>query len=312
MVCIFSCIGAAGAQERPGSGSTEPPAQGDSTRPVARVTSPWSVTASASSVFDSNINRDEESLDSYGTVAGTLVQYQNRFGPHRLNLEYEAAAHQYTGTDRWDRVSQRLRAAFRRDLSDRWYVEGISEISLKGSSEDRNIGNHYILEPRLTYRIDDDTDLRLNGAARLRRFEEEPEQNALNRYVGAEFTQEADGDREWEVEARYEINGAENERRRYRRWTWRTAFATPVSSRDHLQLELRIRTRRFTHRLVEIEDEDVLREDHRWTPFVQWTRQFPAGLGLVLQYEYETRASNDPEQAYRGHQVGLSLRRRLW
>ncbi len=30
-------------------------------------------------------------------------------------------------------------------------------------------------------------------------------------------------------------------------------------------------------------------------------------LGLELQYEYETRSSNDPEEAFKGHQVRMSL-----
>lgn len=269
----------------------------------------WSAATRLSGVWDSNIDRNDESLDSYGAVAGLIVHFEGRPGPYRLRAEYDVAMHRYSGSDRWNRISHRLRGAMRRDLSGRWQAEVISEISLKGSSEDRSIGNQYVIEPRLIYQLNDESDVRFYAAVRIRRFEDEPDQNALNRYAGVEFAQEVEGGAEWEVGFRYELNDAESDRRRYRRRTWHTEFTTPIGSRDEIELELKVRSRRYTDRYVEIEDDDVLRRDHRWIPAIEWTRRFWQGIDLVVQYEFETRASNDPDRGYSGHQFGVAVAR---
>ena len=282
---------------------------GPSRQPPMR---PWVVELRTSSVFDSNLDRNEESLDTYGFVAGARAQYRHNFTQDELTVEYEAALHRYTQTDRWDRLSHKLRALVERRLAERWATGVAGEVTLKGSSEDRTVGDQFLVEPRLEYDLDEDTRARVYGALRLRQYDHEPDQNALNRYLGIEFTQEADGDREWEVGLRYEVNAADSSRRYYRRWTWHTKHVTPLSDRDELELELKLRTRIFPERLVEAEDVDVPRRDQRWIPAALWVRELNGRMTLQMQYEYETRSSNDPEEGYRGHQVRMSLFTRLW
>lgn len=281
---------------------------GDSIRTLRSMTpSPFSGHLRLSNVFDSNLDRDEESLDVYGLVAGAGAMFQHRGDDDDLTLQYETAIHRYTGGDKWDRLSHKLRGLYEHELGSRWTVGAEGEITIKGSSEDRTVGDQYILEPRVEYEIDRNSTARLYGAFRVRRYAEEPDQNALNRYLGAEFTQELDDDREWEVGLRYEVNDADSLRRYYRRWTWHTKFSTAVGARDDLELELKLRTRVFPARFVEVEDEDVPRQDQRWIPSLAWTRALNSRLGLEVQYEYETRSSNDPEQAFTGHQLRTSL-----
>jgi hypothetical protein len=268
---------------------------------------PWSLEMRLSSVFDSNLDRDEESLDVYGLVAGAQAMFERRRDDDDLRLEYEAALHRYSRTDKWDRLSHKLRGRYEREVGSRWTLGAESEITIKGSSEDRTVGDQYILEPRLEYEIADDSEARVYGAFRLRRYDQEPEQNAVNRYAGAEFTQKFGGKREWEVGLRYEVNDAERSRRYYRRWTWHTRLVTPLSARDELELELKLRARVFPERFVEMEDELVPRQDRRWSPSLVWTRALSGSMGLEVEYEYETRSSNDPEQAFKGHQLRLSL-----
>jgi len=97
-----------------------------------------------------------------------------------------------------------------------------------------------------------------------------------------------------------------------RRWTWHTRHVTPLSNRDELELELKLRTRTFPERPVEVEDEDVRRTDQRWTPSAIWTCKLNGRMNLAVRYEYETRSSNDPEEGYQGHQLRMSLSRRIW
>lgn len=299
--CLAAALaGSAAAQD-------SPPAAPPAPQPTDRDRGAWTAQTHLSAVFDSNIDRNDEEIESYGGVVGLLLQYQRRAGRYRVSGEYETAAHQYTTTDRWNRVSHRVRGLVRRELGDRWNVEAVSELSLRGSSEDRNLGDQLVVEPRVNFALDDDSALRLYGALRVRRFDEEPDQNALNRYLGLEFAQEVGRGREWEVGFRYEFNDAESDRRRYLRRTWHTAFATEIGRRDELEFELKIRARRYTDRYVEVEEEDVPRQDHRWIPSVEWSRTIWQGLGVAVKYEFETRASNDPDRSYSGHQAAVSL-----
>jgi len=270
------------------------------------------VSVVASGAFDSNLNRDEDNLHTYGAVGGARAKYRTRTARHTFDLEYETALHSYTASNRWDRLSHRARGLVEREVASRWAVGVVGQAALKGSSEDRSIGNEFILEPRVEYDLDDESRLRLYGALRVRDYPDDPTQNALNRYAGVEFTQELDDDREWEVGLRREVNDADSTRRYYRRWTWHTQYATPVGGGGVLELELKIRSRRFPQRLVELDDEDFPREDHRWTPSAQWARPLNGLWSLIVEYEYETRASNDPEQAYQGHQARVSFVRRVW
>ncbi len=323
LVALLACAGAVHGQARVTGTSTRPAdstaASGRArspalTRAAPRTTpkvSPWSAAATMSSVFDSNIDRDDENLDVYGVVSGVIGRYRTRTSRQSLEMEYESALHSYTGTNRWDRVSHRFRGLYEREVASDWTLATVTEIALKGSSEDRSVGDQYVLEPRLEYEFDRSSQARLYGAARVRKFDDTPDQNGLNRYVGIEFTQDAGNDREWEVGARYEVNGARTVRRRYNRWTWHTKYTTEVGDRDELELEVKIRSRTFPKRFVEVEDEDVPRRDQRFIPSVVWTRALGDQWGLNTQYEYETRASNDPEQDYTGHQLRVSFIMRI-
>ncbi|HEX9108424.1 MAG TPA: hypothetical protein VF832_14370, partial [Longimicrobiales bacterium] len=156
------------------------PAAGQQAAPV-RPWRPVGVELSASSVYDTNIDHDLNGLHSYGTILGLSGAYRNRASHPSLVLEYEAALHRYTGTDRWDRLSQRGTATYARELG-RWRMLSIADAALRGSSDDRKLDNRYTIMERARYRVDRTRRLQLSAALRLRRAPGEPGANAANPY----------------------------------------------------------------------------------------------------------------------------------
>lgn len=279
----------------------EPAQTAPTVRPEPVPSRPLSWFVTATSAADTNIDHNLDNLFAYGGAVGGGVQYQNRPDDPSFFMAYQTAVHRYARTDRWDRVSQHLRAVFERELSGPWELHTIGEISLKGMSEDRELSNQYILTPRLQYRIDRWRRLRAYGTLRLRRYDEDTGRNATNRYVGMAFTQRSQVGDEWEMNLRFEHNSASDPRHTYRRWTFSTEYMTPLTARDRLELGVRFRQQNYSHRLVEVDDNDVLRRDHRWVPSVDWVRAINSHAEIRLGYSLETRASNDPRREFAAH-----------
>lgn len=75
---------------------------------------PLSLFATVSKGLASNINFDDDEIRSIGLVLGGGAQYVG----DDFEVRYELTGHSYTNTSRWDRLSQRIEAAFERDLPD--------------------------------------------------------------------------------------------------------------------------------------------------------------------------------------------------
>lgn len=270
---------------------------------------PFTLLATASSVYESNIEHAEvDAVPSVGGVAGLLARFQNRASRPWIQLEYEVAAHSYTNTDRFDRVSNRARTSLARTLNKLFRAELIGEASLKGSSEDRDVSDQYSVQPRLEWRLDSDRRIRGYATYRLRDYDID-DQDAHNRYVGVEFRQDSDGDREWEAGFRYERNSGAGMRSKYFRRTWYSQYTTPAMG-GVLGVELRFRAQQYDGRFVEVEGIDVNRKDERWNPVITYARDIVAGAQLSVQYDFEGRTSNDPEKGYDAHRLLLGLTRR--
>jgi len=215
------------------------------------------------SVFDTNIDHAQDGVDSMGGVLGAGVYYRNNPADPTFQVNAEVAGHSYTNSTRWDRFSQKLNAAYDHDLPGRWSFDTTGEISWKGSSEDREISDQYAVIPRIAYRLSSQARLRVYGALRARRYEDDRDRNAFNRYVGLEFAERAAADRRWEVDLRYEVNETEGPRQHYVRWTFGTAYSFVVAQTNRVELEVRYRMQRYPFRLVDVDDTDVQRRVRR-------------------------------------------------
>lgn len=140
----------------------------------------------------------------------------------------------------------------------------------------------------------------------MRRYPDGSGRDATNRYLGAFFRERTERNSRWEVGYRYEINRADSMRYHYRRHTYSVEYGTPIGTRDRLTLEVKYRPQRY-ERTVEVEDEDVRREDHRMMVPISWVHRLTNNLEFQLHYQFEGRVSNDPEKAYRAHFIAPSF-----
>ena len=264
--------------------------------------------SSVSGVFDSNLHRSQDPVPAQGMVTEAGVRFRSSQARPAIEAEYDIALHSYDGSSEWDRISQHVRGSFNRRLNKSLSLDAIGDVSVKGTSEDRDLGDQYMLSPRLSYRLNRADRLRLVGAYRWKRLANASLPLELNRYVEVEFTDRRD-DRSWEFSHRWESNESRNDRRQYTRWTYASAFTSPVSVRDEVTLEAKYRVQRYDNRTIDIDGDEVVRRDHRWIPAATWTHTLPWGLAVALEYRYEARSSNDPDKEYSGHWMMVNAKR---
>lgn len=277
---------------------TPPPRPEQPSPPSASAVRRWQPYVAFTSAFDTNIDHNKEDVDSLGGALGIGVNYRNDPRDPVFELNAEVAGHSYTNTSRWDRFGQKLTASYDLDLPGRWSFDTSGEISLKGSSEDREISNQYVVIPRIAYRLTSQTRVRVYAAARARRYDESADRNAFNRYAGIEFTERAASNRRWDVGLRYEVNATEGRRQHYVRWTFGTGYEFAVPGDHHLEIEAKYRMQRYPYRFVDVDDTPQQRRDHRWIPRIAWTHPVGSRLDLRALYTRETRWSNDPDREF--------------
>jgi hypothetical protein len=265
---------------------------------------PFSFFVSSTGVYDSNINHDENPVRDYGAVFGVGTHFET----DTVEVEYEVASHNYQNTDRWDRISHSLTSSYEQKITRKLSMEAVGELALKGSSEDRELGDQYVFEPRIHYRISPSNRLRLYGAYRLRRYDENAERDANNQYVGLELRQRL-GRATLDVGYRWEENRAEGPRYTYDRQTYSAQFSTPLAGGLHrLGMEVRYRPQQYAHRFVDDEEDEGLRRDKRWVFTVGGSFVLGRNLEILPGYKFETRSSNDPEKKFGAHAAYVGLR----
>lgn len=266
---------------------------------------PFSFFVSSTGVYESNIDHDENPISDYGAVFGVGTHFET----DTVEIEYEVASHNYQNTDRWDRVSHSLTSSYEQKITRKLSMEAVGELALRGSSEDRELGDQYVFEPRLHYRFSPSNRLRLYGAYRLRRYDENPERDATNRYVGLELRQRL-GKASLDVGYRTEQNHAEGPRFTYDRQTYSAQLSTPLVGGLHrLGLEVRYRPQQYANRFVsDRHPEEGLRRDRRWVFSLGGSFALGRHLELLPGYKFETRSSNDASKKFGAHAVYLGLR----
>lgn len=270
-----------------------------------------------STVFDSNIDHDVQEVQSFGFVPSLGVHFQNSLEKPTFEVDYETGFHSYTNSTRWDRTSHKLRVAHERRFN-RWLTAEITgEMTIRGSSEDRELNNQYVLGQQFELRPSRAQRFKLFAAYRLKRYPlADSDRNAIDPYVGGSFEQRF-GPRSLEFSYRYDKNRSWSDRNRYIRWTYGAEFKTPFIRRDALlTVEAKYRSQLYA-RTVEIEADNgpdfrEPRRDRRWILDVSWQRPLNDKLLLGFMYRFEARRSNDLDKTFNSHLGGVTLTYRWW
>lgn len=263
---------------------------------------------SLSSSYDSNINHDDQPVQAYGLIRGLQIRYRLRPSDPILTLAYTISLHSYTSTDEWDRVSNQIQLYFEPEISHRVHAETSVEVSLKGSSEDRDLADQYCLAQEFEYRFTRNNRLQFYGTSRWKRFPDAPDRNAVKPNVGLVFQRRLSQGERWEVGARYEINDAQILRSEYTRWTFEIEYQTPIAgSGDQIEFKAAYRRKLYKQRFVEIDGEDFQRRDYRWILNAVWKRPLLPALRAELGFTLETRDSNDPAKRFAAYLLGIVL-----
>jgi len=255
--------------------------------------------------FDSNINHDEEGIESFGLVPSMGFHLQDSVENPSFEFEYEGGLHRYTNTDKWNRFSNRIEGSYRKKIG-RWVSRTEGEILLKGSSEDRELDNWYSIGQRIEYRLTRDDRVQVFATYRIKRDPHDSGSNSIDSYIGGRYIRRL-GLRELELSYRYDKNRSWDPSNRYIRWQYEAQFETPVfGRRNRLTLEGTYKPRLYS-KTVKVDRVRVPRHDDRWIGEIRFERALRPDLDMSLGYRYETRDSNDPEKKFNSHQAGIGF-----
>ncbi len=263
--------------------------------------------ATLATIFDTNIDHDPEGVSSFGVVPSLAVHFQNSVEKPSFEFDYEVAAHHYTNTEEWNRVSHNFAMSYRKHLFGRWSTRTESELTFKGSSEDRELNNQYVVSQQLEYRVSENKRLQLVAAYRLKRDPIDSGNNAIDPYVGARFIQKLAGDKRLALSYRYDNNRSWDPRNRYIRWAYEGEFAMPIHDhRNRLSFDFTYKPRLYA-RTIKLDGERVPRFDRRWVFETQFERLLRPDLKMAVLYRFERRNSNDPDKDFQSQQAGFAL-----
>src|ERR1044072_3803517 len=280
------------------------------TKDVDRARRRFWVSMSLASVFDTNITHDEQEVSAFGLVPSLGFHYRNNAERPSLEVDYEIGLHRYTNTDEFNRVSHNFSTVYRKQLAKRLYSKTTTEISLKESSEDRDVNNIFVLEQQLQYRFTSNTRLAGFAAYRMKRYPLlDADSNAIDSYAGGKLEERFRGDRRLELTYRYDHNRAFDPRNNYFRRMYSLEFETPLSlkRRDALSAEFRYSPRTYQTRLTKVNGVRGPRHDDRWVFDVIYERLISSKTMMAFEYEFETRNSNDPDKLFTSHAFGLTF-----
>jgi len=306
VICSSSTLAQLDDADREIQPGTTKEAQKSLTDTEARRRRLW-FSATLATSFDTNIDHDPQGVSSFGLIPSLALHFQNSVEKPSFEIEYEVAAHNYTNSQEWDRVSHNLVMSYRKGLFGGWSTRTETEITLKGSSEDRELNNQYVLRQQLEYRVNENSRLQLVGAYRIKRDPLDSGSNSIDPYAGVRFIQKIAGDKRLALSYRYDKNRSWEPRNRYIRWAYKTEFSTPVlDRRSRLSFDFTYKPRLYG-RTVKVDGERVPRRDGRWIFETQFERVLRSNLLMVFVYRFERRDSNDPDKDFKSNQAGFAL-----
>ena len=277
------------------------------TRPVGPE---WFLDLISVGGYDSNADGEPNGLASVGGAMGARGTFRSRADAPLLELTYEVGGHLHTPDSRWNRVSQAASAVVAYQLAGAWRAQVRLEATLSGSSEDRDLGDVYMIRPRLERRLTSEVALRLDGAYRIKRDAESSAKDAVNRYLAASVRLRPARRLALDLGVREERNAAVAERNRYARRTFGVTARGVAWGRDTVETAIKWQSKRYPARPVTIGNTVVAREDQRLTPSIGWMHPLALGSSIEAVYSFERRSSNDPDKGYVGHSVTLTMTRR--
>jgi hypothetical protein len=264
--------------------------------------------ADVSSVYDSNVNRDRANPQGIAGLIATGILRHRYDGFLDLRSEYEVGIHRYNTDTPWNRISHKLRVDARREAGDRGTAAFVTELQIRGSGDDRSLGDQLQFEPSYTWEPTRGTEVELRAVTRLRR-DRNSDQGETNLFVDAEISRALGSATELSLGGRFERNRSDDGQRDFHGPRARIELEQELGSRDVVSVELEYRERSYRSRMVDTEDQgEALRHDTRLTPTVAWERDFGNWFQLLFEYEYEARRSNDPDRNLGGHAVLLGVR----
>jgi hypothetical protein len=263
------------------------------------------VYATTSAMYDSNIEHEPDELPAYGGAAGLGARFQVQQGRQGFELGHEFALHRYSRRG-WDRLSNHTELAYWLQATG-WLRVGLDgEISLQGTSEDRDLSNQYIVRGRLEFRPAERIALRLIGGYRLRRVPDDPGSNAYNPALGIQLRQRLGSGGELILGWRGERTVTDDPANEYRRATLSLTASTRGEARDALEWSLGYRVQRYPFRALD-DDPRQRRRDIRVSPALLYTHRFAPGSIVRIGYEFEARGSNDSAKEYVDHVLVFSM-----
>ncbi|MDQ2987103.1 MAG: hypothetical protein M3R13_10365 [Armatimonadota bacterium] len=259
-------------------------------------------------VHDTNIDRDDQRIKSWGVVYGAGLQYKSDADKPLFEASYEVAKHNYSSFDEFDRVSHAFSGIVHHKFSDQWRADLLAEVAFKGSSEDRDINDSVSIQPRFEYRITDDERLKLRMNYRWRKPPIDPNGRHQNRY--AEFIYEKRLPRNHTISAsiRHEINRSVFDGNHYNRTIYGVEWETEPTDKDTISIELKFKDRRYTVREV---TKGVQRQDESWVIEADWEHFFDTRWSVLVDYRMERRTSNDPDEDFIQRVFGLGTKLRF-
>lgn len=269
-------------------------------------TKTWSVVVTYNTTFDTNLEHETNAKSAVGFAPSVTAGYQLRSKRHRLKLIYGLAGSRYTKNTDLNRVGQYFGAAYRLSFG-KWSLETEGEAILKGTNEDRETNNQFIVTEKLTYRFDRKTRAGVYYAYRLKRFAaEDAERNSVNPLYGFKFTRDFGSKIQWDFGYRYDENRARSPRQNYIRSTYNTSLTYQLTKKDLLSADANYRPRLY-QRTIRIGDARIPRRDRKYSFDLGWRRDVTNRFGFEFFYGFEKQNSNDADKIYRNHQAGFSI-----
>ena len=260
-------------------------------------------------VFDSNLDHSQPGLQTFGVLGVLGGKCRLRSSGTSFDLQYDGVLRRYIDTDIWNRAGHDASVSLEQRIGRRWTVGAGGEVAINGSAEDRVLRNEYSVQPQLEYRFNRWNRLLLYGEYLLKRYPNPLGQDAVDPRLGVRFRQLLGEHWSWAVSGRYEYNRADSTRYRYIGWTLGADLTNPVGAGGRVSSGVRYRIRRYTARLVDVGEIEVLRRDSDWVAIVVWEQAVGGLWEIVYGYRYESYRSNDTRREFRDHVASMTLKR---
>lgn len=260
------------------------------------------------SVYESNIDREVIPTEDYGLKAGGLFRVQSQPRDPLAYLEYRGIFQAYANTDDWDRISHRFRAGMGGEPVKNLELGIYGDLNTRTANEDQQLVNQFTVSPSIALFGPRSLGAQVYGAYRVRDFINVAGEDEIIRYVGVEGQTRLWMSARLTAGYRYEEADSQLPSESYFRRRVEGELEQYIGRWDRLRLSIQYRVREYPHDIVDSDAGEVSREDRRWIPGVRWTHRLIGGQQIQLDYQYQSRTSNDPDKEYEAHRLTLAFR----